>query len=190
VSEERTRRLADWSSLLGSLGLVAVLFVIGALGVWSTGQRAPAEPSGSDSPRVVRLAVPASAPPPEGRPTLDYASDGLPIKPADPDAAVPEGPMHPHPHTEAHERIYRENNLLGLLNGAMDVKDPKALREFLEAYRREYPEDPHALQEGYEVIADCLDHPGETSRARARKYYDEKTASTLRRYVRRHCFES
>jgi len=121
--------------------------------------------------------------------TSIVANDGLPIMPHDPHEAVPEGPVHPHPHTAAHERIYHENNLLGALNGAMDVNDAAGLRRLLEQYREEYPEDEHGLQEGYAVIADCIDRPGEASTDHARRYYDTETASTLRRYVRRHCFE-
>lgn len=102
---------------------------------------------------------------------------------------VPAGPQHPHPVTPEHLRIYRENNLLGALNGAMDEKDARGMRRLLAEYREEYPGDAHQLAQGYEVIADCLEHPGDASTAAARRYYDTETASTLRRYVRRHCFE-
>ena len=133
-------------------------------------------------------AVPA--PEPHPAPVVQVASDGLPIMPREPSAPVPAGPVHPHPVTDAHLRIYRENNLLGALNGAMDVKDAPGLRRLLAEYREEYPEDSHELQQGYEVVADCLEHPGDASTARARHYYETETASTLRRYVRRHCFEN
>jgi hypothetical protein len=105
-----------------------------------------------------------------------------------PQDAPPE-PLHPHPITAAHARIYRENNLLGALNGALDVEDAPGLRRLLETYRDEYPEDSHALQAGYAIIADCLEHPGDGASAAARAYYETETASTLRRYVRRHCLE-
>jgi hypothetical protein len=72
----------------------------------------------------------------------------------------------------------------------MDIGDVAWLREGLDAYRSEYPDDPHALQEGYEIIADCLEHPGAASTEVARQYYSANKASTLRRYVRRHCFEA
>ena len=129
------------------------------------------------------------APEPGPAPVVERAADGLPILPRETTVPVPPGPVHPHPVTAAHLRIYRENNLLGALNGAMDEKDASGLRRLLEQYRAEYPDDPHELQQGYAVVADCLDHPGEAATARARQYYETETASTLRRYVRRYCFE-
>jgi hypothetical protein len=121
----------------------------------------------------------------------ELAHDGVPIKPA---GSVPsreeDGPMHPHPITPQHERIFRENNLVGDLNGAMDVKDVAGMRRLLRQYREEYPEDSHLLQDGYAIIAECLERPGPALRARAQRYYDDVLASTLRRYVRRHCLEA
>lgn len=131
-----------------------------------------------------------AAPEPHPAPVVEVAADGLPIMPRDTSAPTPPGPVHPHPVTEAHLRIYRENNLLGALNGAMDEKDASGLWRLLAQYRAEYPDDPHELQQGYEIVADCIEHPGAASTARARRYYETETASTLRRYVRRHCFEN
>jgi hypothetical protein len=97
-------------------------------------------------------------------------------------------PGHPHPITEAHQRIFRENNLVGALNGAMDVGDHVALRRMNEEYRREYPEDGHVLQQGYDLIADCLERPDdEAVRDRAERFWRNRRASSLRRHVRRHC---
>ncbi len=101
----------------------------------------------------------------------------------------PDGPVHPHPITPQHQRIYRENRLVGELNGAMDVKDVPALRKLLEEYRRDYPEDDNMLQDGYAVIADCLEHPGEATRAAATQWAETHRGSTLRRFVNRHCLE-
>jgi hypothetical protein len=117
------------------------------------------------------------------------ASDGLPVMPHTPREAVPSGPVHPHPITAAHHRIYRENNLLHALNGALDVKDAAGMRRLLERYREDYPEDASQLQEGYALIADCLEQPDAATVERAQAYYASETASTLRRYVRRHCLE-
>ena len=97
--------------------------------------------------------------------------------------------MHPHPITPAHERIYHENNLLGALSGAMDVKDAPGIRRLLAEYRAEYPDDPRGIQKGFELIADCLEHPGDAATSEARRYYDTELASTVRRYVRRYCFD-
>lgn len=98
--------------------------------------------------------------------------------------------MLPHPITPQHERIYRENRLVGDLNGAMDVKDVPGMRALLKQYRDEYPEDANVLQDGYAIIADCLEHPTAETRAAAQRYYDAELASSLRRYIRRHCLEN
>jgi hypothetical protein len=173
-------------ALYGPLALIALLGV-GAL-VIVLAERAP-------EPPPIEAAMEKPAPPPAALPKpepleLEYASDGVPFKPHVPHEDEPDEPMHPHPITPAHERIYRENNLVHSMNGAMDVGDARGLRELLEEYRLEYPEDPHALQDGFAVIADCLDRPGELSTAAAHSYYKANKASTLRRYVRRYCFES
>jgi hypothetical protein len=117
------------------------------------------------------------------------ADDGLPIMPARPDAARPAGPVHPHPITEQHKRIYAENRMIGNLNYAVDARNAADIRRFLAEYRRDYPEDDHDVQEGYEVIADCLEHPGEASRAAARQFGEEHRGSTTRRFVNRICLE-
>jgi hypothetical protein len=125
------------------------------------------------------------------KPAVERAADGIPIMPAGPSAGSAQEPKHPHPHTPLHERIYRENTLFGQLNGAMDVKDVAGMRRLLAEYRNEYPEDAHFLQEGYALIADCLERPGdEAARRAAERYWKERRASQLRRYVRRHCLES
>ena len=154
-------------------------------------------PEAEDAP-----AAPVATPPPfPPRPTVRaptpvapetevvVTSDGLPIMPASPDARIPEGPVHPHPITPQHQRIFAENRLIGGLNGAMDVKDVPAMRRFLEQYRREYPEDNEMLQEGYAVIADCFEHPGAKTRAAAERWVQTHNGSTLKRFVNRHCLE-
>jgi hypothetical protein len=119
----------------------------------------------------------------------DVADVGIPLMPHDPREPVPPGPMHPHPITPAHHRIYRENNLIHALNGAMDVNDAAGMRRLIERYRQDYPEDANELQEGYALIADCLEQPNAATVERARHYYASETASALRRYLRRHCLE-
>jgi hypothetical protein len=114
--------------------------------------------------------------------------EGVPIRPAG-SAEVNAVGMLPHPLTAEHKRIFRENNLIGDLNGAMDVKDAAGLRALLQQYREEYPEDAHVLADGYELIANCLERPGLETRAAAQRYYDEQLDSGLRRYIRRHCLE-
>jgi len=113
----------------------------------------------------------------------------MPIKPADGHAPGPNGPMHPHPITAAHERIYRENNLVGALNLAVDLEDAAKIRELLVQYRSEYPEDAHRLQDGYAIIADCLEQLDDAARERAQRFWSTEIRSQTRRYVRRYCLE-
>jgi hypothetical protein len=96
---------------------------------------------------------------------------------------------HPHPITPRHARIYRENELTFSLDGAVDVEDAPGIRRLLESYRQEFPEDSLLLQQGYEIIADCLEKPGPVTRALAQRFYDTEIASPVRRHLRRHCLE-
>lgn len=174
-------------ALLGPIA-VLVLLGLGALFVLST----EGSPKEKPAAVVTDASPPTRAPPPAPSmtPALDYAADGVPFKPRDPSTPDPEGPMHPHPVTPEHERIFRENNLFGAISGAMDRRDTRGMRELLAEYRADYPEDTHLLQAGFSVIADCIDHPGVASTAAARAYYHANKASNIRRYVRRHCFEN
>lgn len=120
---------------------------------------------------------------------VERAADGLPIRPAGAHAPGSGEPMHPHPITPAHERIYRENSLVGALDLAVDRQDARRIREVLERYRAEYPEDEHRLQEGYAIIADCLEQLDDATRERAQRFWSTEIRSQTRRYVRRYCLE-
>jgi hypothetical protein len=105
---------------------------------------------------------------------------------ADPE---PNRDLHPHPLTPERNRLQRELQLVAALNDAMDVHDVPAMRRLIALYMEHDPTDEHRMQAGYAAIADCLQYPGDPSRARAQRYYDTERASTLRRYVRRNCLE-
>jgi hypothetical protein len=120
---------------------------------------------------------------------VERAADGLPIMSAGTHAKAPDEPKHPHPITPAHERIYRENNLVAALNLGVDLEDPSRIRKALAAYRAEYPEDAHRLQEGYAIIADCLEQLDDATRERAQRFWSTQIRSQTRRYVRRYCLE-
>ncbi len=164
----------------------AALF--GGLCFWLSHRHAPAEvrPDHADEATLqpesnVRAAtLPARANP-------ERASDGMPIMPAEPRDPIPAGPVHPHPITPDHRRVFAENRLIGELNGAVDAADAPALREALANYIAQYPEDAQDVQGGYAVIADCLEHPGETSRSAAERWSDDHHGSTVRRFVMRRC---
>ena len=143
--------------------------------------RADVEPA-ADEPEPSEVS--AAPPPVAERPaTLPVAEE----KPA----AVPSAEELPpsHPLTPEHERIYRENYLIGQLQGAIEVEDAAGIRRLLKQYRDEYPEDEQLLQAGYERVADCLEHPGEASRAEAQRWFDANGASTARRAVWRICLQ-
>jgi hypothetical protein len=165
------------------------VLVVAAVAWWLL-RPSPVVPDLPGPAAIVDAPRPANAParPPETSP-VNYSPDGIPIRPAGSAEVNAEG-MLPHAITPQHERIFRENNLIGNLNGAMDVKDAAGLRALLKQYRDEYPEDAHVLQEGYELIANCLERPGAETRAVAQRYYDEQRDSGLRRYIRRHCLEA
>jgi hypothetical protein len=61
------------------------------------------------------------------------------------------------------------------------------LRKLLARYRAGYPEDAQDVQAPYEAIADCLEGPGDETRAAARRWSDEHHGSTVRRFVMRMC---
>lgn len=145
---------------------------------------APLEPEA----RVQTTPAPA-LPPREQTAPVKPLPEAVPIRPAAADEVNAIG-VQPHPITPEHQRIFRENNLIGDLNGAMDVGDVAGLRKLLQQYRTEYPEDAHVLQDGYELIANCLERLSPETRAIAQRYYDEELDSGLRRYIRRHCLEA
>jgi len=167
------------------LGLGCVL-ATGALGWWLLRPAAVAP----DVPGPATARAQESAPAPQAEASTAPVSfyDNLPIRPAGSVAVNAQG-MIPHPITPQHQRIFHENNLIGDLNGAMDAKDAAGLRALLRQYRDEYPEDAHVLQDGYELVATCLEQPGAETRAIAQRYYDEQRDSGLRRYIRRYCLE-
>lgn len=150
--------------------------------------------------RPARARVHAAAPParpsrphhahptfvPQASPVANKSPEVVGPKPNDPH----EPGMLPHPLDEAHRRIYAENSLIQALNDAMSFRKVKEMRQMLVEYRKLDPDDIDANQLGYEVIADCIEFPGEASLAAAREFYDTQRHSPLRRFVRRICFEN
>jgi hypothetical protein len=174
--------------------ILGLLAVPAAFGIWWWLGRGDGAPVVAASPGAA--AQDSAGPDPrrggDRRPTWaeSAAAAPAPDRPA-PAAGRPEAgadaDRHPHPITPAHLRIQRENNLIGALNGAMDVADAVGLRGLLDQYRSEFPDDPNHLQQGYAVIADCLQYPGAASQAAGQSYYDRERGSILRRFVARHC---
>ncbi len=103
-------------------------------------------------------------------------------------ASTPPHPSeHPHPITAQHQRIFRENSLIGALDGALDIRDAQGMERLLLTYRREYPDDPHRLTEGYTLLLECLRAPGAATERAAAEYFRERRGSILRRAILRHC---
>jgi len=168
----------------GLLCAAAVVWL--ATVIWMCWLKPPAPVAHADeAPATDRILV--SAPRLARPPAPELAGDSVPLMPARADEPRPEGPVHPHPITVQHERIFTENRLIGALNGAVDVGDAAGLRKLLDRYRVAYPEDGQDLQAGYAAIADCLDRPGVETRAAAQRWSDEHHGSTVRRFVRRIC---
>jgi hypothetical protein len=160
----------------GRIGVVVGLVVV-ALGLLSRRDDA-------GGPAKLRLVEPALAIDP---PSLTKA----PARGFDPAAAEPhESLPHSHPMTPKRIWIQHENQLVGAMNDAVDLADGPRLRRILTTYRERYPEDPSQLEEGYGLIADCLEHPSAQSKAAAQRYYDEERGSILRLFVARHCLQA
>jgi hypothetical protein len=170
----------------------AVVLTAG-LGLWlalsRSGEPRRAAAVAEDGKPVTRTAQSAAPAPPESPPSSRPALESSEIVGAHPDDPHEPG-MLPHPITPEHERIFAENRTIGALNDAMAFRDVKKMRELLLEYRKIDPQDVHATQAGYEVVADCIEFPGEASLAAAREYYDTERHSPLRRFVRRICFEN
>ena len=137
---------------------------------------------------VTPAPVPSTVAPPAPPAPAEKAADGIPIMaPGSGDHSADE-PRHPHPITPTHERNFRQISMVAVMNGAVDVGDVDELRRVNRKYRDEYPENT-LLQEGYDLIADCLERRTAATQAAAERYWDTAIASNLRRYVRRHCLE-
>ena len=192
TSDRLSRRSPLRAFLLGAL---VVVVLIAAWRLFVRQDDAPPEDDAAAPISGERVPpAPAAAPSPHAAAPIANTAAAAPATDAGAPAAAPsdndageDALRHPHPITSAHIRIQRENNLLGALDGAMDVKDGAGMRRLLQQYRNEFPEDTNELQQGYRIIADCLEYPGPNSTAAGQRYYDRERGSTLRRFVARHC---
>lgn len=185
----RGRLFVGLSLLLAVLSLCAlVLFAVaeGATASASSPRRQAAQAQAAPSPRLGATSAGRAGPPREvplaertfaPAPTMRAANEPV------------EAGETPHPLDGERARIQHELQLIGALNDALDRGDAAHMRTLLALYREHDSNDVERLQEGYAVVADCLEKPGEASRRAAQAFYDEARASTLRRYVRRSCLE-
>jgi hypothetical protein len=73
---------------------------------------------------------------------------------------------------------------------AIESRDVSRLRELIGELNALDPNDEERLQLGARVVADCIEKPGEASLARARDFDAHESASSLRPFVNRVCFEN
>ena len=159
------------------LALLAALFLFGRSEPHEPEPAAPREPA---APPPQPTAVPPLAPPKPAAP---------PVPPPEAQRAETDALPPSHPITPAHERIQLENQYIQALNDAMDLRDGAKLRKLAAQYRAQGFKDVDKLGEGYELVADCLEHPGAASRAAAQAFFDRERGSNLRRHLHRHCLE-
>jgi hypothetical protein len=155
-----------------------------------TKNAAPPEPPAIEParpPPPTPAAAAVTPPPAPAAAATPITANDNPIRRPDP-FDDPDAELRPsHPITPTHERIYKENNMIGAMNAAMDLGNVEELRRLNNEYRKEYPEDRHLMQEGYDIIADCMERRTAANRVAAERFYNTQIASTLRRYVRIHC---
>jgi hypothetical protein len=174
-----------------ALALSAVVIAAGWL-LWPRHAARQSQPSVADDTVAVAPPAPpvlARAPKPPPAPAEHVAADGIGFVPPHDGDPRPSGPLHPHPISAQHQRIFAENRVAFALDDATDAKDVAVMKDLLAQYRRDFPEDQWQLQDGYAVIIDCLEHPGSASRQAAERWLDQNNGSTVKRSVLRNCIE-
>jgi hypothetical protein len=160
-----------------NVGIILVVALAG-LAAWFGLGRERAEPEDIESAEPAEESTPPTPPQPTPPPPHSAQRDEAPVA----DAPVP------HPITPDQQRIRRENEILGTVSDALDLGDAGKLRMMAKTYREQHFEGADKIANGYEIIAECLDHPGPISRAPAKYYDDNNRGSILLPYLRRACF--
>jgi len=142
---------------------------------WESVTESEAKPS-TESRHFER---PARQPGPEAKSDVTLASAHSEFKPGDPS----------HPMSPERLRAYRQNDVIGQIDGAILVKDYEGIRRLNAEYRREYPDDDQMTRDAYDMIADCLEHKTPERVARAREFWETKRGSRARRDLRKICLE-
>lgn len=168
-------------------GVVALLLLAPAIALWMLARPSPATPVAVKAPYPPRPVALTTISHPAKVDQAAEAADDIPLMQVGSEDSTEHGPRRPHPITPTRLRIYRENNLIGAMNAAMDLGRFAELRELNAQYREEYPEDENVLQEAYDIIADCQEDLSDERQARAREFWTKHRSSQLRRFVRRHC---
>ena len=181
---------------------VFVMVLIGALLVLFAYRRgAPklSDAAPAAEPAQGERAAPAPVLPQSSAPTAALTMKAETAVPADPYEGMYAGPgpddpagpgMLPHPITKEHVRLYRDVELLDGAWQALKQRDFQQARVLLRQHASEYGAAGYDdLNDGLTLLADCMEHPSATTRARAQHFYDHRTASTARRKIRKHCLQ-
>ena len=181
---------------------VLFAFALAALLVWlftrDRGARGALQPAAQPEPQALAFATRAVSPAAESAraPTTHEAPTAVPADPyqgmyAGPGPDDPAGPgMLPHPITPEHIRIYRDVELLDGAWQALKRKDFAQARVLLRQHASEYGSRGYDdLNDGLSLLAACMERPSSETRQAAQRFYDEQTASTARKRIRRHCLE-
>jgi hypothetical protein len=182
---------------------VIVMFLVGALVIWSAYRRgAPKLSEVAPQPEPVSLehATRSLAAAPHVLPSPAVLAADETAVPTDPYAGMYAGPgpddpagpgMLPHPITAEHVRLYRDVELLDGAWQALKRRDFQQARVLLRQHSSEYGSTGYDdLNDGLTLLADCMERPSATTRERAQRFYDERTASTARRKIRKHCLQT
>jgi hypothetical protein len=95
----------------------------------------------------------------------------------------------PHPITPDHVRLQEEVALFKTASDALEARDVVEIRRLVREHRESYPDQNQDMADGYEILADCLEHPGAESTASAQRFFEEETYSMMRRPILRTCLD-
>ena len=98
-------------------------------------------------------------------------------------------PAEPHPPSAARARMAAQRGLFTRIENALAEHDFDRARDLLRRHETEFAGDDAWTdwREGFARIVDCLEYPGELSRAAGQRFVDVERGSTLRRRVRHAC---
>jgi hypothetical protein len=181
---EATSRRRSWTTALLIAGGIAAVAVLWRVQGVSDSDRPRSEPAVASGP--------AGAAP---QPQPQHVPEPTPAPMATPDddstePAAYDPTRHAHPITAEHLRLYREDELLNGAWRSLRRRDFARARELVQTHQNEYPASKAHMDEGLLLLADCIEHPGAETRAKAQAFYDTKTFSPMRRRLRRLCLEA
>ena len=97
--------------------------------------------------------------------------------------------VEPHPLTAERQAFARQHALFAAVEEAIQGGSFGLARDLLAEHERYFGdgEDWRDQRIGFELIIDCLEHPGDETGARAAEFMAQERLSPLRRRVRRTC---